>query len=398
MIDARGAPRNPAARLLANTPTGRFLLRLHSRMPTWLFDVARELHGFPLDAPPNPWLFEAILQHYGFPTFALDVTHSPLVALYFSMYSFRRGRLGALEPILTDDSGVVYVLLIPKDTPYRRGIVEWPRLSGLYDLSLDNFSRPRRQFAALLPEAGYLELTESAPADQADLFLKRSAVVPQASVYGSYIHHVIRFSPRFRESPGARRIVAANLGAWLFPPEEIDLLYRRLRSASRRWFPVYNFRYAAEIPRREDQFEFTRARRIVLVGSDSGTVRRTLGPIWQCQMGWIEELPVEEVLRLASTCGEPERLDIVFACERDLRKASELQELIHTTGFRNGRLFGTMATGGEAQPNDGFEDHLQNMLFEGQLELSRARYDRWMKPEPDRWETFLDRVEEGRVP
>jgi hypothetical protein len=384
MINRHGLARTAEGRFLASTPQGRFLRAIYPAMP-------------------NPWLLEAALQHYGFPTFALDATRSPLVALYFALHSFTRGIHRMLKPVPGNEPGVVYVLFIPKKTPYRRGIVEWPRLVDLYDQTLDNFSRPRRQFAVTLPEAGYIGLADT----------------PQANVYSSFIRRVIRFSPRFRSSPGFREFIDAGLGAWLFPSTKVDLLHRKLRSASPRRFPIYEAGGSGASPRLEDQFEFTRPRRIILTGSDAGNVKAVLCTTWHARLGWVEELPLEEVMRLASISGGPETLDIVVACEPFLWQSERLHEMIHDAGFRHGRLFVVFGTGvvGDVLPrhmaritdiggvpyittNDLYDSDysLQNMMFDAQIELSRVRYERRMKPGPDDWRSILERAQAGEAP
>jgi FRG domain len=384
MVHRYGMASTPEGRFLADTPPGRFLRRLYPMMP-------------------DPWLLEAALHHYGFPTHALDATHSPLVALYFALHSLEKGAGGVLEFVPRSSGGVVYVMFVPKSSPYRRGIVEWPRIVDLYDMTLDNFSRPRRQFAVFLPEAGYLELDDP----------------PQSNAYSLFIRRIIRFSPRFYKSPDVREFLHAGLGAWLFPPIGVDLLYRNLRSASRRWFPVYSVGEPKAGLRPDDQFEFTRPRRIVLTGSDVEQVRAVLIPTWHSRMGWIESLPVPHVLRLASTSGGPEPLDIVIACEPFLKQSAALQERIHDAGYSHGRLFVVLSTGvlGDVQPrhqtlaidiggvpylttNDPYDaDYaLQNSLFDAQLELSRVRYQRRMKPEPEHWRSFLEWARAGQPP
>jgi FRG domain len=383
MVKRYGMAWTPEGRFLADTPQGRFLLKLYPVLP-------------------NPWLLEAALQHYGFPTFALDATHSPLIALYFALHDFQRGARGALEPVPQNDKGVVYVLSVPKETPYGRGVVPWPRLAELYDMTLDNFSRPRRQFAVLLYEAGYFDVPDP----------------PHTNVYSSFIRHIIRFSNEFWNTSSVREFIDVRLGSWLFPSIDVDMLYRKLRSTSRRWFPVYNAGAHGRL-RFEDQFEFTRPRRIVLTGSDAGRVDAELFTTWHSRMGWIEQLPVEEVLRLASSSGGPEPLDIVVVCEPFLWQSEQLHDKIHAAGFGHGRLFVILSTGvvGDVQPsyrhlttniggtiyatsNDPYDAdyNLQNRLFQAQLELSRSRYRRRMKPGADNWKSFLDWALTGEAP
>jgi hypothetical protein len=51
----------------------------------------------------------ALLQHYGVPTPALDVTYDPLIALWFATYRFISIKERAGYYAKSDDTGVVYI-------------------------------------------------------------------------------------------------------------------------------------------------------------------------------------------------------------------------------------------------------------------------------------------------
>ncbi|MFD2968784.1 FRG domain-containing protein [Sphingobacterium bambusae] len=100
---------------------------------------------------------QSILQHYGYPTFYLDLTCDPLVAAWFSVYKFKK-----LEPIkwigeigfrlhnrttyekIYDGVGYLYILEIPN---YKTFIES----NLLFDISdEDLFIRPKKQSAFLM--------------------------------------------------------------------------------------------------------------------------------------------------------------------------------------------------------------------------------------------------------
>jgi len=78
----------------------------------------------------NPITFKATTQHYGLTTLNLDVTLSPVVALFFATHKLQRDNAGALLACRNDKVGVVYILSVPKKPlryfyKYSRGELEF---------------------------------------------------------------------------------------------------------------------------------------------------------------------------------------------------------------------------------------------------------------------------------
>jgi len=150
--------------------------------------------------------------------------------------------------------------------------------------------------------------------------------------------------------------------------------------------------------------------RIVLTGSDASEVFRILEPTWHGRLGKLQILPKSEVFRLSSDSKEQEKLDIVVACEPELYKAERLNDKIVNLAYKSGRFFVTFPTGhfGDSRPykyrefRDGgirysisedpydFDFSIQQQIFSAMLLLSKARYNRRMKPDVKNWRTFIN--------
>jgi hypothetical protein len=384
----------PEGDFLANTPVGRFLLSLFG---------------------PRATLFEATLQHYGYQTLNLDATYSPLVALYFATHELRAQESGALRPEPMPDGGLVYVMALPDkgltldgkdmgDLAGRGRVTQTrPRIADLFELSFDNNSRPRRQYAILLAEMAVLYW-------DGETYRLPDGVQCNSCSY--YVQQRIRLSRHFWDNPGVHRFIGANLGTWFFPDPKVDLIFRELRSADPRNFPVYEVgKLALRHP--HGQFEFLQHRRIVLTGGDAQNARDVLASSWFERVGWLEILPFAGVMSIASDRQEREPLDVVVACEKTAEKSNRLKEIVLDEGQKAGRTFVALESfprgdiqspiksryvmiGGElwTDVDDLYEDRLQHQraLVDALLSLSRIRYERVMRPEPSKWESFLELV------
>lgn len=381
----------PEGAFLADIPIGRFLLGIFG---------------------PRATLFEAALQHYGYPTLNLDVIYSPLVALYFATHTFQVQESGALLPKPKHEGGLVYVMGLPDEGLKLDGepmgqlalkgriAATRPRIADLFALSFDNDSRPRRQYGALLAELTVLYWDGKA---------YRLPDGVQCNSYASWVRHRIRLSRHFWDDPATHRFLGANLGAWFFPGPDVDLLLQELRSAEPGAFPVYD---VAERTLRHplSQFEFLRRWRIVLTGKDAPTVRGLLASSWHQHSGWIEVLPLAQVMTIASDIQQRELLDVVVACENDQAESHNLKEMILDQGRRAGRTFVALASlvRGDAQTprarvytvggevwvdfDDPYSSSLQyqRAFFDAIIYLSRLRYEKHMRPEPPKWESFIE--------
>ena len=381
VLDTGGLCPFPDAQMLADQPDARFLMSL-----------------FPMRT--DPYLFEAALQHYGFPTLNLDVTCSPLVGLYFALHRFAETENGSLAANPTGGGGVVYLMSVPEGsaefptTSSRFGVYRGPRSVDLFEMTYDNNGRPRRQYAVLLVEAGHVWADDP----------------PQFNIYSTYLRHRIQLSADFWKEPSTRRFIDAGLGGWFLPGADVDTLFRWFREIAPRHFPDYSVGPWQKIEYSGGRFEFLQPRRIVLTGSDAAAVLRILMFTWPGRAGWLEILPLDEVKRIASDPGKRESLDIVVTCEPALQDAVRMQEEITQMGTSSGRLFTSFATGhlgdyraspaalpvviGEMpylvfnDPYDSDFDH-QRKLFDCLRLLTRLRYDRRMNPGAGQWETYL---------
>jgi hypothetical protein len=382
MLTYRGLPPGREADFLATTPQGRFLVRL---------------------IESTDYMFEAATQHYGFETLYLDATYSPLVALYFATNRVEQRVNKILSFCPTWENGVVYVLNVPASEiqSHYSPMAGSPKIADLYDMTFDNDSRPRRQYSLLLTEISRVH----------------AAQVPQLNAYSFYIEHVIRLSEEFWRSEATRTFIEADLGGWLFPSTEVDLLYRRFRSKCPRDFPLYELGRSQSLSEPGGQFEFIRRRRIVLTGSDTEDVMTYLIPTWHSRAGWLEVLPKDDVLRIAGDRDEQELLDIVIACEPFAHEAEELKQIILKAGRRSGRSIAVISTGimGDVRKRPalmmasiggvpypiaiddpyGTDFLLQTQLFDAMLMISKRKYDQRMKPHPRKFESFLDWATSG---
>lgn len=382
----------PDGTFLANTPVGRFLLNLYQ---------------------PGTLLFEAALQHYDHRTLNLDASYSPLVALYFATHRRHEPAAGVYSLQPEEKGGFVYVMDLPEEgltldgegmaSLASRGRIQptHPRIANLFELTFDNESRPRRQYAILLAEVTAL------------YWDGQSYRIPdevQLNSYADYVRFRIRLSSRFWEDRGTHRFLNANLGAWFFPGPEIDRLQSALLSAAPKT-PRYDIG-PTQLQHPDGRFEFLNPWRIVLTGPDAINVRQYLTSSWHTHAGWVEQLPIERVIEIAADVEQREQLDIIVVCENDQNQSNVFAEKILTTGRKSGRTFvvlpsyvrGTspraesrlFVVGGETWVD--FNDHygtseqFQRGLFNAMLELLRIRYERQMKPKPSDWRSFLHLV------
>jgi len=351
----------------------------------------------------SPYTLEATAQHYGLPTLNLDVTWSPLVALFFALHGFMWNSDGALESRLNDGIGVVNVLAVSSEPRHHTQKVQGNvydvalhRHVDLFDLFYDNDSRPRRQAAALLTEVGDLGYEE----------------VLQMNHYATYITCVIEIPPEVSESDSGRQFVHSVGVNRLFPGSASDSLYKRLRRAD----PSRIIRYASSRGSKNDplgRFEYLVNRRILLVGSDAGAVRALLRGSWFARQNAVEVMPIDQ----AKAClrdRSQDRLDAVVACEPVLEKAHRIAKDIELTASRSNRITVVLASGyapgsvgpkghfggiatvvGEQLHRAGFDSHesdahLQNALLRGLLTVSRLRTQRWLSGIHAGWQQFLD--------
>lgn len=367
--------------LLSKTPQGRFIRGLFTR-------------------DNLTYIYQAGLQHYGFPTLALDVTHSPLVALFFATHEFRQNSKGAFTCEATSDGGSVYII-----RPNRDRIIAHPEFSNLpganrrtfvdlFDVTWDNDSRMRRQYAALLLGPYHVDL----------------AGAPQLNVNAFAITQVIRLSKQFWQDPGTRRFLASNLAGWFFPGPEVDQLFRNLNAADGRNFARYELGPLQSRPDPRGKYEFLELQRVVLTGPDTDEVGRLLLGSWHSRKGLISVLPVSEVMRMAADASESEPLDVVVVCGSNMEEGSHLYEKIFRTAVNAGRLFGMVHSspiGEKIDPTPSYvtsfggvphiisgdpynsDVTLQKQILDAQLLISRLRYDRRMQPPPSQWESFL---------
>jgi hypothetical protein len=376
------------------SPFGRFLLFLYG---------------------PRRTLFEAALQHYGWPTLSLDVTYSPLVALYFAATRIRRRRDGVAHAERVAKGGAVYLLDFPEKgisihgQPMNRfSLTDFHptglRVANLFELMMDNEIRPRRQYAAMLAEAAvvYFDSKYHAHvADQANL-----------NCYSDYIRHRILFAPEFWNASDTQEFLKAPVGAWLFPPEQIDTLLRRLRSVDGLRIPTYDVgTFAVRHP--AHRLELCKKWRIVLTGPDAANVRKRLLSTWFDHVGHLELMPLREVMRLADDKSVGEIFDVVVSCDEDPRAAQRMSNKILSKGEAAGKLFVGFATfvrgklqnrersmtfkiGDQAwiswDDNYDFTYYIQKMIFDAIIYLSRLRYEDVVKPDPKDWRRFLDLV------
>ncbi|MCK4814186.1 FRG domain-containing protein [bacterium] len=347
----------------------------------------------------DPITFKATAQHYGLTTLNLDVTLSPVVALFFATHELQRDNAGALRAYRNDKVGMVYVLTVPKKPlryfyRYSGGELEFelPRYVNLFNLFYDNDSRPRRQAAALLTEVGNLGYEP----------------VSQLNAYSSYIHSVIEISPEFYQTREANEFLNSLHIGRLFPGSSVDDLYGRLRKAD----PSRIVKYVGSGQTEKDplgRFEYLLNRRIFLVGNDASAVKTLLQSSWFARQNNLELYSVDEAI--SELCDRSkDRIDAVIFCEPIVTEAERLGQQVLKKIRGSNRIthfaYSCYANGSIALENkprpllvqvgdrthaaivDSHDSDLytQRMILNGLLQTSRLRTRRWLSS----WKDFLD--------
>jgi len=188
------------------------------------------------------------------------------------------------------------------------------------------------------------------------------------------------------------------------------LRYRALQKADSRSFPTYALGSLQSCSDPRGKYEFLQPHRIILTGSDTEDVRRLLAGIWHSRRHSFELLSVSEVIRLAADpCGDGP-VDIVVVCEPSKGEGQELYNRVCEVRRRSGRLLGIVDAsplGVKIDPTPSFlvgirgvpqlisgdaydsDIYLQQKVLEAQLEVSRQRYDRRLRPTAANWKSFL---------
>jgi hypothetical protein len=271
---------------------------------------------------------KATWQHYGFPTLNLDVTWSPLVALFFATHQLGGTPFGVTESNKNCNTGVVYALFVP-DTPnvytsrkgkkgFPKRQISRPRYVSLFDLFLDNDTRPRRQAGALLTEASYYWSKE----------------VSQLNIYSQYIRFAFDIPPSFCNADENREFFDPALPGRFFPGSSVDSLYSALMKTGTKSQII---RYSVSGRGQKDpagRFEHIIRRKIILVGSEAAQCKQLIAHTWLG--GYHPE--VRTFKQTIALIKRPQEcIDVVMCCEPTKAKAIKLGKRLNNAAQIAGR-------------------------------------------------------------
>jgi hypothetical protein len=238
---------------------------------------------------------EAMLQHYEIPTLCLDVTISPIVALFFATHQ---------ELVPQQADGVVYVLTVDKRAlkrgPSRHAALHFPRFQPLYDVFDDNDIRPRRQGGATLMEVHWGNFGEG------------DEPVPDVNAYTRYLTCAIHPTSGFYQHKDYCDYFSRQNPARYYPNTGVDALLRKLRSTRKKHIP--RPKTAGGVPDPIGRFVLLSGRmKIVLTGSAASVIDSMLFGSWLQQWCVLEAQSKDVIRRRISSARA--QVDIVVFCE-----------------------------------------------------------------------------------